>query len=70
MQQVLYLNNHGSRWVIRPVEDYFIVRYPSGEIIKRRAKYFESFGNYAAIAYSYKGRTETSLHFSTNKEEL
>ena len=65
-----YLNNSGSRWVIRPNEVYFIKRYPSGEIIQRKPKYFYSFGNWVGMAYNYKGKIETSLNFALKKEEL
>jgi len=65
-----YLNNSGSRWVIRPNEVYFVKRFHSNEIIQRKPKYFYSFGNFVGMAYNYKRKIETSLNFSLTKEDL
>ena len=56
-----YLNNNGSRWIVmdnnRRVQMTFITK--SGLVVKRRVKYFESFGNFALCAISWKGKLIT-----------
>lgn len=69
-QGCFYLNNKGSRWVILPRIKYYIKLFPTNEIIQRKAKYFYSFGNFSGIAFSYNGKTETSLNYSTKKEDI
>ena len=53
-----YLNNDGSKWVVmehnRRVQMTFTTK--SGVEVKRRVKYFESFGNFALCAISWKGK--------------
>lgn len=64
MNNIYYLNNDGSRWVIRPNNTQFEIElYPSREKIIRKAKYFYSFGNFVGIAFSYKGKIKTSLNY-------
>jgi hypothetical protein len=73
MSQMYYLNNSGSRWLYRPNTEYFFIVHDatnSKVLIRRKAKYFEQFGNFAAIIYSYKGRTHSSVTFSTDIKEV
>lgn len=53
-----YLNNNGSRWIVmdnnRRVQMTFTTK--SGTEVKRRVKYFESFGNFGLCAISWKGK--------------
>ena len=65
-----YLNNHGSKWVILPKTKLWIKDYKTGDVILRTPNYFESFGNFASVSYSYKGKKESSLNYSENKEDL
>lgn len=52
----LYLNNSGSRWIdTNKKEMEFILVLPDGTRKLRRADWFESFGNYCALAYRYRG---------------
>lgn len=50
----LYLNNNGSRWVNQDMR--FVLVLPDGTRILRLADHYESFGNFAVIAYRYKGK--------------
>lgn len=53
-----YLNNHGSRWVIyengKKVKLTF--NTTSGAKVERTVIYFESFGNFAIVCISWKGK--------------
>lgn len=55
-----YLNNNGSRWVnfTNGKKDQIVVRTPGGENHLRTVLYYESFGNFAVAAFSYKGKIE------------
>ncbi len=61
----LYLNNSGSRWVEvnaqgkRDME--FVLVLPDGTRKARQADWYESFGNFAALAYRYKGKRYRAL---------
>lgn len=55
----LYLNNSGSRWVTRDMR--FVLVLPDGTRHVRLAEHFEAFGNFAVIAYRYKGRRYRAL---------
>lgn len=73
MSQMYYLNNSGTRWVIRPnTEEFFIVHDAtrSAVLIRRKALFFEQFGNFAAIYYSYKGKRHRSVTFSSKIEDV
>lgn len=50
-----YLNNTGSRWITLPKEP---MRFEtkSGKTVTRTPIYFESFGNFAVVCISYKGK--------------
>jgi hypothetical protein len=68
MSQMYYLNNSGTRWVIRPNNEYYFIVHDatrSAVIIRRKPKFFEQFGNFAAIYYSYNGRTHSSVTYSS-----
>lgn len=60
-----YLNNRCTRWVNLPKQKMFILDHSTNEILERTPKYFESFGNFASVAYSYKGKTKHSLNYRT-----
>jgi len=58
MNGTYYLNNRGSRWVTyqdgkKPQIEFTT---QSGNKVKRTAIYFESFGNFATVCISYKGK--------------
>jgi len=55
----LYLNNSGSRWVDRDMR--FVLVLPDGTRKVRLADCYESFGNFAATLYRYKGRRYSGL---------
>jgi hypothetical protein len=56
----LYLNNDGSRWI--DTQDMtFVLVLPSGARKVRKADWFESFGNFGAIAYRYCGKRYKAL---------
>lgn len=58
----LYMNNSGSRWIDtdkRAME--FVLVLPDGTHKPRRADYFESFGNFAVLAYRYKGKRHVGM---------
>ena len=68
-----YLNNSGTRWVYRPNNEYYFIIHDatnSKVLIRRRAKFFEQFGNFSAIYYSYKGRTYSSVTYSTKAVDV
>jgi hypothetical protein len=53
-----YLNNQGSRWVIyengkKPIHEFMS---NNGETVKRTAIFYESFGNFATVQISWKGK--------------
>lgn len=54
----LYLNNSGSRWIhlINGKRDSITLETKSGKQITRQVEYYESFGNFAVVAISYKGK--------------
>ena len=59
-----YLNNSGHRWVVfddsgRHEEHTWKTK--SGKEVVRRVIYFESFGNFASAAISYKGKKVSVL---------
>ncbi len=55
----LYLNNNGSRWVTHDMR--FILVLPTGARKVRLADCYESFGNFAAILYRYRGKRYSGL---------
>jgi hypothetical protein len=55
----LYLNNDGSRWVTQDMR--FVLVLPDGTRKLRLADHYDSFGNYAATAYRYKGKRYAAL---------
>lgn len=58
----LYLNNDGSRWIEteKGAMDFILV-LPDGTRKRRKADWFESFGNFWAIAYRYQGKRYRGL---------
>jgi len=53
----LYLNATGSRWVYDSAEQMqFVLVLPDGTRRIRKADFIESFGNFARIAYRYRGK--------------
>jgi hypothetical protein len=56
---VFYLNNHGSKWVVltNGKKEKITLQTKSGKSITRTALWYESFGNFAVVAISYKGKT-------------
>ena len=62
MNNTRYLNNDGSRWVdLTPGAMDFVLVLPDGTKKVRKAKCFESFGNFAAIVYTYRGKQFSGL---------
>jgi hypothetical protein len=58
----LYLNNDGSRWIETDKGEMdFVLVLPDGRRVRRKADWFESFGNFAAIAYRYQGKRYRGL---------
>ena len=55
---VLYLNNHGSKWIVltNGVKEKITLQTKSGKSIIRTAIYFFMFGNYGGALISYKGK--------------
>lgn len=53
-----YLNNSGSRWVvfINGEKEKITLETKSGKKVTRTAIYYESFGNFASVCISYKGK--------------
>lgn len=51
--RTLYLNNKGSKWVILPKP---IFLFKDGR--KRKALWFESWGNFSVAVFSIKGKKE------------
>ena len=53
-----YLNKQGSKWVVLDQEgrrERLIFTTKSGRKVRRRVIYYESFGNHAVCAISWKG---------------
>lgn len=68
---LFYLNNSGSRWVVlKDGKREKICAYVNGELIRRRAIYYESFGNFASVTISYNGKRISILNFSTDPTQL
>jgi hypothetical protein len=66
-----YLNNTGHRWVnLTNGKKDQIFAYINGELIKRTAIYYESFGNFACACISYKGKKYSILRFSHSPDKL
>jgi hypothetical protein len=65
MFHTYYLNNSGSRWVNRNIENKNIsVSFElDGITYIRRAKYFYSFGNFAGVAVSFNNKIYKTLNF-------
>lgn len=57
----LYLNNSGDKWVTQDMR--FVLVMPDGTRKVRLAEYYYSFGNFAGIAYKFKGK----IHFGLPK---
>jgi hypothetical protein len=54
---ILYLNNSGDRWIDSDKKEMqFVLVLPDGTKKVRKADYYESFGNFAATVYRYKGQ--------------
>jgi hypothetical protein len=53
-----YLNNYGSRWVVfeKGQKVKINLQTKSGKQVTRTAIFFESFGNFASVCISYKGK--------------
>ncbi len=64
----LYLNNDGSRWVTQDMR--FVLVMPDGTRKVRIADYYESFGNFARIAYRVSGKRFFGLAKAHDGSEL
>ena len=54
-----YLNNTGSRWVHIDRfgnKDKIALETKSGKLVTRTCQFYESFGNFATIQITYKGK--------------
>jgi hypothetical protein len=51
-----YLNNDGSKWKGEGDDMKFVLVLPDGTRKERKADWYESFGNFAALAYRYQGK--------------
>lgn len=61
--QTYYLNNSGSRFVMRDKDNRNIrVQLETGEI--RRAKFFQQLGNFAFVAVSIKGKIIGTFNYT------
>ena len=61
--QTYYLNNSGSRFVLRDQNNRNIkVQLETGEV--RRAKYFEQLGNTAFVAVSIKSKIAKTFNYT------
>lgn len=58
MFETRYLNNSGSRWVALENGEKISLEFKtiSGKTIKRKANFFEQFGNFATAQISWKGK--------------
>ena len=65
MFNTYYLNNSGSRWVLRNNQNknISVSIEIDNKIYVRKAKYFYSFGNFAGVAVSFKGKIYKTLEF-------
>jgi hypothetical protein len=63
----LYLNNDGSRWVTQDMR--FVLVLADGTRTVRLADCYESFGNFAATLYRYKGKRYSGLAKSNDGYE-
>jgi hypothetical protein len=55
---VYYLNNSGHRWVIFTdgKKEKITMKTKAGKEVVRTAIFYESFGNFATVCISYKGK--------------
>jgi hypothetical protein len=71
--RTLYLNNNGSRWVIRDESNRNVLIKVLAQddtiICMRRARFFSQFGNFVAAHYSYKGKLESTLNYALGVSE-
>jgi hypothetical protein len=54
-----YLNNTGSRWVRMDRfgnKDKITLETKSGKLVTRTCQFYKSFGNFATIQITYKGK--------------
>ena len=66
----LYLNNNGSRWIDTSLGAMnFVLVLPDGTRKLRKSDYYESFGNFAATCYRYKGKRYCGLAKSSDGME-
>jgi len=67
-----YLNNDGTRWIVLNERSRrampFILILPDGTRKKRKADYYEQFGNFAVTCYRYCG--ERFAGFADEGEEI
>jgi hypothetical protein len=58
MNGTYYLNNSGSRWVVyyNGKKSKITLKTESGKEILRTVIFYESFGNFASVCISYKGK--------------
>jgi hypothetical protein len=62
--EMYYLNNSGSRWVIYQngkKEKVLVVH--ENQILERTAIEYKSFGNFASVVYYYKGKKHETLNY-------
>ncbi len=54
----LYLNNSGSRWIhlVNGEKEKVTLKTKSGIDVVKTAIFYESFGNFATVCISYKGK--------------
>lgn len=65
------LNNDGSRWIdSNPREMQFVLVLPNGTRKVRKADWYESFGNFAATAYRYRGKRFRGLAKAHDGSEM
>lgn len=60
----LYLNNRGNRFIV--IENYHKVKVwvkYNGQALLRTALFFESFGNFASVTVSIKGKKISTLNY-------
>ena len=67
---IRYLNNDGSRWTYttKPGREFVLV-FPDGTKKARLADFFESFGNFAVIAFRVHGRRYFGLPKASDGSE-
>lgn len=66
-EKILYLNNSGSRWITTTPE-YLKVRDEAGNLHRRKVLFYESFGNFAAAYFSWKGKKISRLPDDTDSD--